>query len=410
LDHTDVVFESSRYGTHPRDVFICYSSEDVAEAERVAARLELHEGLSCWYEARNAPKEHINNISFILDMVEQCAVFLLLTSAHSATSLEVQFMVSHAMAENKDRVEFNIDNKRYHEQAFSDSSYALDTQWDKAVFTLSDHVKRIKEAPKEETDPEEEVIASVNTGASRAVVLVFVLLIGVIGGVITFYTLTEGPEYFLRHFGPATPTPIPPPTIYERAQRGEPRAQYEHGRNLMSSQRFDEAIDWIKKAAQQDYFNAQAFLAESYRDGYIVQRDYWQAIYWFYRAGVMEMPEMQYYVGQLYEFGLVEELERDYEMAAYWYMHSARNGFLQAQMTVAWLSLDGQILPYDIDTAIYWFRQAAMQGHPNAYLRLGQLLGYIGHDNLEEAIYWLTRAADAGETEAHEILEQLYTE
>ncbi len=75
----------------------------------------------------------------------------------------------------------------------------------------------------------------------------------------------------------------------------------------------------------------------------------------------------------------------------------------------------GYILRYgkagrtDMTTARRWYEKAAGQGHPDAYVALGEM-GIRGQAGLTktDAVSWLTRASDAGRTDAMRALSDLY--
>ena len=83
--------------------------------------------------------------------------------------------------------------------------------------------------------------------------------------------------------------------------------------------------------------------------------------------------------------------------AAVQLIEEAKGGDLHAQYFIGKLYLDGPVLIPDSVEALYWFEQAARQGHPAAPYELGKLL--LSHDpevhDSKLGLQWLEYAAQA---------------
>jgi hypothetical protein len=93
--------------TLPPDVFISYSSQDEATANAVQKALE-NASLGCWI----APRDIIPGQKYaeaILDAIDQCRVFLLVLSAASNVSPQVEMEVNRAASQNKYILSFRLD-------------------------------------------------------------------------------------------------------------------------------------------------------------------------------------------------------------------------------------------------------------------------------------------------------------
>ena len=89
------------------EIFISYSAKDVAIAEATCQALEK-DGLSCWI----APRDITPGVKFaeaILDGINQCRIFLLILSATSNNSPQVEMEVDRAASKNKFILSFRLD-------------------------------------------------------------------------------------------------------------------------------------------------------------------------------------------------------------------------------------------------------------------------------------------------------------
>ena len=94
-------------------------------------------------------------------------------------------------------------------------------------------------------------------------------------------------------------------------------------------QDYEEAVEWYKAAAGQDYDLAQYNLGHMYRNGYGVAQDYTKAIQWYKKAAEQGNSEAQNSLGDMYYFG--DGVEQDYEEAIQWYRKAAEQGNGKAQ-------------------------------------------------------------------------------
>jgi len=225
-------------------------------------------------------------------------------------------------------------------------------------------------------------------------IYIFILMIGVLGGVLTFNSL-------MTHFGfstivaesPEEPEEAPNLLLAYRAMQGDINAQYEYGRLLMIVQDFDHAIYWLTRAAEGGHQSAQLFIGASYRDGHIVGQNYEAALYWFHRAGALHDAEIQYDTGIRYQFGV--QLPQDYEQAAYWFRQAAEQNHSGAQVNLGWLYEFGHGVIQDLEQAAFWYHRAAALGERTGQTNLGVMLhsGRGVQQDYEQAAYWFRQAA-----------------
>jgi len=386
--------DASHYKTHPRDIFICYNNTNVIAARKIAEWMENHEGLSCWFANRNMPP-NCNETELSLQMIEQSTVFVLISSLGVPVNHSVQ--VSHAMALDIERVEFKLSatglptygglSQCSQSGGFQNS----DADWELALYALGRQIKKLISDAQKESDGLE---AMDRNNQRPNFLYLFVLLIFVVGGVMTYTSIM--PERanpgldsdFTYDFT------FTSPPLEERAHAGDRAAQYEYGRMLMLIQDYEEATYWFKQAAEQDHIMAQLALANNYRHGVGIERDGGLATYWDARAGsTYGMPEWQFHLANFYRDGFL--VPPDPERALYWHRQSAHGGFLPAQSWLARLYIFGYGVARDYQQAAYWYKQAAIQGDVGSQTAIGTMyaLGQGVDQSYENAAYWYRRAA-----------------
>lgn len=113
-----------------------------------------------------------------------------------------------------------------------------------------------------------------------------------------------------------------------------------------------QAIEWIHKAAERNYAEAQFTLGNLYdpatddvnkkgRGGIVP--DLKQAVEWYYKAAMNEHNGAQYNLGIIYESG-GEGVDQDPKQAAEWYYKAAMNGHPGAKTVVGQNFIEAPIL------------------------------------------------------------------
>jgi len=368
--------DADRYGIHPRDIFICYSDSDEAEAIRVATLLENHGGWTCWHAKRDLPLTHNDCTDSILEIIKECSVFLFISSTNATMSHDVQVAVSHALALDKNRVELKIDDGEIKDSAFHE---------------CFQYISRIIEKNNQAYEDFEDEPAH---GLGKRLIYILILIIGVTGGVLTFSSLRGEPrvQVGLEYFEEERPDSRRLLTI--RAEEGEAAAQYEIGRMLMIIQEFEEATHWFMQAAEQGHKSAQLALAVNYQRGVGISRNHLQAAYWFYQAGETDDLFVQFDIGMMYREGNL--LDYNPEQAIYWFRQAAERDLPEAQVHLGGMYYNGQGTQANHELAAYWYRRAADMGDPYAQSNLG-IMYSMGHgvsQSYDEAVNWYRMAAN----------------
>lgn len=105
--------ENENYSSTERDIFVCYSSNDIERVGEVVERLES-DGSSCWYARRNMPRNSLLKTEYkkrIEDAISKCKVFLVVASSSSMMSEDVQWELDIADKYGiKNRIEYLIED------------------------------------------------------------------------------------------------------------------------------------------------------------------------------------------------------------------------------------------------------------------------------------------------------------
>ncbi len=145
-----------------------------------------------------------------------------------------------------------------------------------------------------------------------------------------------------------------------RAAAGDPVAQFSLG-ELTYYQAGDtaRAIEWLRKAAAQQYAPAELHLGQIYDFGLGAPQSDTQALAWYRRAAEHGHAAAQRAVGDFYKRG--RGIASDAAEAARWYRRGADGDDLRAQYELGQLYFDGTGVARDYASAYVWFTIAAQQ-------------------------------------------------
>src|SRR2546427_676531 len=117
--------------------------------------------------------------------------------------------------------------------------------------------------------------------------------------------------------------------IRAKAEKGDAQSQFELGTsfsvgNLGVSKDEVEAVKWYRKAAEQNYAEAQCDLGVCYERGEGVEQDYAEAVKWFRKAAEPNDDDAQYNLGVCYAKG--QGIAKDYVEGYKWLLLAAAQG------------------------------------------------------------------------------------
>lgn len=209
---------------------------------------------------------------------------------------------------------------------------------------------------------------------------------------------------------------IAPVKVKLAAGQGDPSAQCYLGMEyffggIELAQNQDQAITWIKNAADQGLAAAEHNLAWRYANGNGVAMDKSQAISWYRKAAEQGFAKSQINLGWMYASGDLDK--RDYDLAEKWMGKAAEQGSAEAQYQFGRLltqefDKSGKWIP-NFQVAAEWHRKAADQGYAKAQYALAEMYhtGELGDDQRSQCIPWFLKAAAQGNADAQAEVGQL---
>jgi len=182
----------------------------------------------------------------------------------------------------------------------------------------------------------------------------------------------------------------------------------EKGKAAEKRKDYSEAMEWLRKAADQGNTDAQVRIGVHYVRGLGVPKDYGEAMRWYRKAADQGNALAQYNIGELYENGL--GVPKDYGEAMQWYRKAADQGNAVAQNNIGQLYERGQGVTQDYGEAMRWYHKAADQGNAAAQSNIGTLYynGWGVTQDYDEAMRWYHKAADQGNAVAEYSIGLLY--
>nr|WP_325195094.1 MobP3 family relaxase [uncultured Oscillibacter sp.] len=168
----------------------------------------------------------------------------------------------------------------------------------------------------------------------------------------------------------------------------------------------DDAVENMRKLAENGDVHAQYFMGKLYLDGSLVIPDSEAAMNWLHKASTSGYAPAQYALGKLL---LSDDASvHDSELGIQWLEHAAYNGNHYASYRLGKEYLKGEMVRRDTRKAMDHIYTSARAGNPHAQYLLGKLLlqGKVIDRDKEEGIQWLTQAAEQGHSYAQCLLER----
>jgi len=158
--------------------------------------------------------------------------------------------------------------------------------------------------------------------------------------------------------------------IQELAEKGLPEAQYALACRLdgVEGTSDQQILDWLKKAAEQNYIDAQNMLARKFMD----QRDYDQAYSWFEKSATQNDATGYWGLGVCHRDGGGKYA--DEKKSAEYFKKAADCGDPKAMYEFGLCSLEAKGVTRNLKDAFDWFTSAAQRGYVKAQCDLGQRL------------------------------------
>ena len=139
---------------------------------------------------------------------------------------------------------------------------------------------------------------------------------------------------------------------------------YQKGRALLDQKNNQEAVAWLRKAAEHGDPKAQNILGASYDKGQGVTKNYLEAVKWYRKAAEQGLAEAQYNLGLCYD--KAQGVTQNYSEAVKWYRKAAEQGDAYAQYNLGYSYYYGQGVAQNKQEAKRWLQKAADQGFQQA--------------------------------------------
>ena len=200
------------------------------------------------------------------------------------------------------------------------------------------------------------------------------------------------------------PTAVPSAPVPGVKAAPEPEAPPQKSPPLQGDDEFME----LYTHAQEGNPEAQTELAYRLAKGVGTEKNEIEAVNWYRRAAEQNHTPAQFSLGVMYAKG--RGVEQDFRSAFKWYLKAAAQGDAGAQAMIAGLYLKGVGTPPDPKAAFDWTLRAAKRGHPASMFKVGEMFaqGVGAQQNLEEALRWYRKAADKGVVDAQINLAFMY--
>lgn len=161
--------------------------------------------------------------------------------------------------------------------------------------------------------------------------------------------------------------------VHDKAAKGDAKSQYVLGWMYFTgnsvSKDNERALQWMTKAANQDFRFAQTQTGLMYLVAKDVPNNYILAKEWLLKGAAQNQADAWNGLGIIYSQGLGVEVNAG-EAIGY-FRKAADVGFEKAQYNLGFLYATGKLVPKDLEEAVKWFRLAAQQDHVRATYSLG---------------------------------------
>ena len=146
----------------------------------------------------------------------------------------------------------------------------------------------------------------------------------------------------------------------------------------------NEAVKWYRKAAQQNFAQAEYDLGSCYAEGQGVMKDDAEAVKWYRKAADQNLPKAEYNLGVEYYFGR-KGVPQDYFRAFKWFRKAAEQGLSRAQFNLGICYVKAEGTPKDYIEGYKWLNLAAAQNLEDAKQVLAEIEGRMTSEQIAEA-------------------------
>ncbi len=196
------------------------------------------------------------------------------------------------------------------------------------------------------------------------------------------------------------PADTPGPVTQNKAEAGDPVAQFNLALKHDIAGQPQMAAEWYRKAAETGLAQAQFNYALMLEKGAGVEQNFPRAAEFYEHAAKQGLVEARYNLALMLAEG--RGVLEDDQAAAAWMKRAADQGYPDAQFQMGYLHRVGEGVPKDDVEAVKWFLQAAENLHVDAQYYAGLCFAHgIGKEqDLVLAYKWLNLAAAANHMRA----------
>lgn len=301
-------------------VFISYSSAEADQANELVKKLE-QAGIQCWIAPRDIPmgSDYTDEIP---EAIEACPTFLLLLSKKSQASKWVKMELTQALNDNRYILPLQMEDftpkKGF---TFLLQNAQIRPYYSNPQGTLDEAIQKIRQyapqppAPKPAVQSKPEPAEIVDP---------------------TTLTWDETAEYTDEAGNPVTfATEIPKEAADLAAKLFGPKKNnlsaeecYRKGKAYLDTEKYSDAVIWLRKAADLGHRDAQYWLGDCYQHGYGVPKNTKDAVALFRKAAEQGKAAAQNRMGTMYRYGI--GVPKDLTEARKWYTKAAAQGFQTA--------------------------------------------------------------------------------
>lgn len=153
--------------------------------------------------------------------------------------------------------------------------------------------------------------------------------------------------------------------VHKAAEKNLVTAQLElakfYATGTGTEKNIDETMNWLNKAAKKGLRDAQIALGKQYSSRKKSVQDYSAAHFWFEKAADQNSTEAMELLAIMYVRG--QGVDKDYRQSAQWLQHAINAGSIRASYNLAFYFINGTGVTQDSCKGENLLKQAAKQGH-----------------------------------------------
>lgn len=176
------------------------------------------------------------------------------------------------------------------------------------------------------------------------------------------------------------------------AESGDPLGQFKMGNIMYQIYRrggsrtvrtLEEAINWYKLSAEQNFAEAQNAIAKHHESGQGLKQSYAEAIKWWQKAAKQNHADAQFNLGRMYEAGL--HVKKDINKALSFYEKAARSGSNDARFRLAEMYENGEGVTLNLNKAYVWYLLGDINGHHKSEKAVIQIAQNMNNEMINKA-------------------------